>query len=102
MFPYSFQEMKLIHSVTIGFALGAPFESNDEAGPYASDFGIYPVECEEYFVGGAAWPLATGNKAKAGRVVKLCQNQYQKPHYYASLYSVDDRIPVYSGGTRLG
>ena len=101
MFLSSLQEMKLVQSITIGYALAAPFESNDEVGPYASDFGIYPVECEEYFVGGAAWPLATGNKAKAGRVVKLCQNQYQKPHYYASLYSVDDRIPVYSGRTLL-
>ena len=86
--------MKLVQSLAFSFALAVPFENPVE---YASDFGVYFVDCEEYFIDGSAWPLASGNKAKAGRVVKLCQNQYNKPHYYATLYSVDDRIPVYSG-----
>jgi len=89
-------EMKLKQAL-LGCALAAPFNSTDEFPVgQASDFGIKYVDCEEYFVDGEKWPLSTGVKAKAGRVVKLCQNVYTKPHYYATLYSVDDRIPVYS------
>ena len=29
---------------------------------------------------------------------RICQNRYGNPHYYATLFSVDDLIPVYSGG----
>ena len=90
-------EMKLAHAL-LSYALAAPFNSTDDFPVgQASDFGIKYVDCEEYFVDGEKWPLSTGGKAKAGRVVKLCQNVYTKPHYYATLYSVDDRIPVYSG-----
>ena len=31
-------------------------------------------------------------------IFRICQNRYGSPHYYATLFSVDDLIPVYSGG----
>ena len=61
--------------------------------PFARDFGINYVNCPEYFSSGAEWPLAN----QSGNVVKLCQNIYGKTHYYATLFNVDDRIPIYSG-----
>ena len=61
--------------------------------PFARDFGFNFVNCPEYFASGAEWPLVS----QSGNVVKLCQNIYGKTHYYATLFSVDDRIPIYSG-----
>ena len=92
--------MKLFHSL-VAYACAAPFNATDDIPiGYATDFGINYVDCDEYFVHGETWPLSTGTKAKAGKVVKLCQNVYKKKHYYATLYSVDDRIPVYSGKSK--
>ncbi|CBY31874.1 unnamed protein product [Oikopleura dioica] len=59
--------------------------------------GVNPVNCgADYFRPGAEWPLESA--ANAGRTVRICQNRYGSPHYFATLFSVDDLIPVYSGG----
>ena len=59
--------------------------------------GINEVDCAaDYFRAGAAWPLE--DVADAGTTVRLCQNTLGKPHKFATLYSVTDKIPVYSSG----
>ena len=59
--------------------------------------GINLVDCSaDYFRPGAAWPLE--DVADAGTTVRLCQNYLGKPHKFATLFSVTDRIPVYSAG----
>ena len=63
---------------------------------FNSNFGINYVDCaSSYFRPGAYWPLQ--NAANAGTTVRLCNNVFGKQHYYATLFSVTDRIPVYSG-----
>ena len=42
--------MKLVQSLAFSYALAVPFENPVE---YASDFGVYFVDCEEYFIDGA-------------------------------------------------
>jgi len=64
---------------------------------YNSNFGINYVDCaSSYFRPGAYWPLQSA--ANAGTTVRLCNNVFGKQHYYATLFSVTDRIPVYSAG----
>ena len=63
---------------------------------FNSNFGINYVDCaSSYFRPGAYWPLQSA--ANAGTTVRLCNNVFGKQHYYATLFSVTDRIPVYSG-----
>ena len=59
--------------------------------------GINLVDCgTDFFRPGAAWPLE--DVADAGTTVRLCQNYLGKPYKFATLFSVTDRIPVYSAG----
>jgi hypothetical protein len=59
--------------------------------------GVNLVDCgADFFRPGATWPLE--DVADAGTTVRLCQNSYGKPYKFATLFSVTDRIPVYSAG----
>jgi len=78
-----------------GLFLGAVFADPVERA--SRDFGIKYASCDGHFRPGKAWPLQ-GSRAieDYGDTVRLCQNRYQEPIKYASLFSVDERIPVYS------
>lgn len=60
--------------------------------------GQNPVNCgSSYFRPGAEWPLQSRlGGAQSGKTVRLCQNNYGKSHYYATLFNTDTNIPVYS------
>ena len=62
------------------------------------DFGINFVDCAaDYFRPNAAWPLqGSSTIADFGTTVRLCQNRHEEDHKYATLFSVTERIPVYS------
>ena len=79
-----------------GLVLNSTEVESTESGTY-NDYGIVEVDCaSSYFRPGGYWPLESS--ANAGKTVRLCQNVFGKPHKYATLYSVDNRIPVYSAG----
>ncbi|CAG5078863.1 Oidioi.mRNA.OKI2018_I69.PAR.g9106.t1.cds [Oikopleura dioica] len=60
--------------------------------------GQNPVNCgSNYFRPGAEWPLQSRlGGAQSGKTVRLCQNNYGKTHYYATLFNTDTNVPVYS------
>ncbi|CAG5110627.1 Oidioi.mRNA.OKI2018_I69.chr2.g5010.t1.cds [Oikopleura dioica] len=57
-----------------------------------------PVNCgPDYFRPGAEWPLQNMLVgAQSGKTVRLCQNNYGKDHYFATLFNTDTNLPVYS------
>jgi len=63
----------------------------------ADNFGLNFTDCaSDYFRPGAEWPLQ--DSFPAGSTVRLCQNRNGLDHYYATLFDVTKRIPVYSAG----
>merc|ERR1712130_10520 len=83
------------HAITSDEKLHFEPEAEERA---SLDFGINYVNCDsDYFRSDKAWPLE-GSSAISdfGTTVRLCQNRNGSPHKLATLFSVTDRVPVYS------
>lgn len=55
------------------------------------------IKCNQFFAS-EKWPLFEYYKRQGKKVVRLCNNiGHNRKVYYATLYSLDDLIPIYSG-----
>ena len=55
------------------------------------------IKCNQFFAS-KKWPLFEYYKRQGKKVVRLCNNiGHNRNVYYATLYSLDDLIPIYSG-----
>jgi len=79
----------------LGLALICGIQGNPQPKKYNP--GINLVDCSEHFREGAEWPLE--DVADAGTTVRICQNNDgDSKYFYTTLFSVTDRLPVWSGG----
>lgn len=57
-----------------------------------NDYGLVEDNCDEYFFNGFTWPLPNSYNNS----IRLCQGLNGHAHKYATLYSMEDGIPIYS------
>jgi DNA/RNA endonuclease G (NUC1) len=56
------------------------------------DFGLRKENCDQYFYGDLPFPNLTSSRA----VIRLCQKNAAGEVKFSTLYSIEDRIPIYS------
>jgi len=67
----------------------------DERKEYSSSaFGVWFVNCDQFFHGDHAWPLQ--EHFPNGDTVRLCQNRNMESPQFASLFNVKTKIPIYT------
>ena len=67
----------------------------DERKEYSSSaFGVWFVNCDQFFHGDHVWPLQ--DHFPKGDTVRLCQNRNMQAPQFASLFNVKTKIPIYT------